>query len=128
MTANATGHRRHASRSARWRTWLPLRLPAHRASSATLAGAYPFLASAPLDRGTYVGTDAFTGGPFCFDPWTLYGEGLLTVSASSAGELDAACAATEAAAAQAMCEIRKLVGQQGQAFAAGALPLARGGM
>jgi len=54
--------------------------------------------------------------------------GLLTVSASSTGELDAACAATEAAAAQAMCEIRKLVGQQGQAFAAGALPLARGVM
>jgi len=58
--------------------WLPLRLPTHRASSATLAGAYPFLASAPLDRGAYVGTDAFTGGAFCFDPWTLYGEGLLT--------------------------------------------------
>lgn len=52
--------------------------------------------------------------------------GLLTVSASSAGDLDAACAATESAAAQAMCEIRRLVGQQGQAFAAGALPLARG--
>ena len=52
--------------------------------------------------------------------------GLLTVSASSAGQLDAACVATEAAAAQAMCELRKLVGQQGQAFAAGALPLARG--
>jgi type IV secretory pathway VirB4 component len=57
---------------------LPLRLPTHRASSATLAGAYPFLASAPLDRGVYVGTDAFTGGAFCFDPWGLYGEGLLT--------------------------------------------------
>ena len=70
--------RRLPSRPARWRTWLPLRLPAHRASSATLAGAYPFLASAPLDRGAYVGTDAFTGGAFCFDPWTLYGEGLLT--------------------------------------------------
>jgi hypothetical protein len=52
--------------------------------------------------------------------------GLLTVSASSVGELDAACTATEAAAAQAMCELRRLVGQQGQAFAAGALPLARG--
>lgn len=63
---------------ARWRTWLPLRLPAHRASSATFAGAYPFLAPAPLDRGVYVGADAFTGSAFCFDPWTLYGEGLLT--------------------------------------------------
>jgi hypothetical protein len=52
--------------------------------------------------------------------------GLLTVSAASPAELDAACAATESAAAQALCEIRRLVGQQGQAFAAGAVPLARG--
>lgn len=51
--------------------------------------------------------------------------GLLTVSAPTAKELDAACAATEAAAAQALCEIRKLVGQQASAFAAAALPLAR---
>lgn len=65
-------------RSDRWRTWLPLRLPSHRASSATLAGAYPFLAASPLDRGVYVGTDAFTGSVFCFDPWTLYAEGVLT--------------------------------------------------
>jgi type IV secretory pathway VirB4 component len=69
---------RRAVGPARWRTWTPLRLPPHRASSAALAGAYPFLATAPLDRGIYVGRDAFTGSPFCFDPWTLYGEGLLT--------------------------------------------------
>lgn len=52
--------------------------------------------------------------------------GLLTVSAPTMDELAAACAATESAAAQAMCEIRRLVGQQGQAFAAAALPFARG--
>lgn len=51
--------------------------------------------------------------------------GMLTVSAATPDELDAACVATETAAAQAMCEIRRLVGQQGQAFAAAALPLAR---
>ena len=51
--------------------------------------------------------------------------GLLTVTASSPEELAAACVATEAAAAQAMCELRKLVGQQSSAFACGALPLAR---
>ena len=58
------------------RCWLPLRLPAHRASSATLAGAYPFLAGprVPTD-GVYVGQDAFSGGPFCFDPWTWYAAG-----------------------------------------------------
>src|SRR4051794_39996055 len=37
------------------RCWLPLRLPAHRASSATLAGAYPFLAGPPAPAsGVYV--------------------------------------------------------------------------
>ncbi|NMR19197.1 ATP-binding protein [Cellulomonas fimi] len=50
----------------------------HRASSATLAGAYPFLTAPALDRGVLVGTDALTGGPFCFDPWDLYAAGELT--------------------------------------------------
>jgi hypothetical protein len=52
--------------------------------------------------------------------------GLITVSAVSRDGLEAACRATETAAAQAMCELRLLVGQQGQAHAAAALPLARG--
>lgn len=55
-----------------------LRLPAHRASSATLAGAYPFLTAGPCDLGVPVGLDALTGAPFCFDPWALYGSGELT--------------------------------------------------
>jgi hypothetical protein len=52
--------------------------------------------------------------------------GLITVTAPSAEELEVACIATEAAAAQAMCEVRRLVGQQAVAHAAAALPLARG--
>jgi len=52
--------------------------------------------------------------------------GLVTVTASTLDELDAACAATEAAAAQSLCEVRRLVGQQGLAHLAGAVPLARG--
>jgi type IV secretory pathway VirB4 component len=55
-----------------------LRLPAHRASSAVLAGAYPFLAPETPDRGVPVGADLFTGGLFCFDPWTAYADGDLT--------------------------------------------------
>jgi type IV secretory pathway VirB4 component len=58
--------------------WMPLRVAAHRASSATLAGAYPFLAALPPTEGVYVGVDAFSGAPFCFDPWTLYAAGALT--------------------------------------------------
>ena len=55
-----------------------LRLPAHRASSATLAGAYPFLAPAPMTTGVYIGPDALTGEAFGFDPWALYGDGVVT--------------------------------------------------
>lgn len=51
--------------------------------------------------------------------------GLLTVSAPDLDALDAACALTESAAAQAMCELRRLTGQQSAAFVAGALPLGR---
>lgn len=52
--------------------------------------------------------------------------GLITVSATSESELEQRCAALETAAAQAMCEVRRLFGQQGQAHLAAALPLARG--
>lgn len=52
--------------------------------------------------------------------------GLVTVTARSTEDLDAACAATEAAAAQALCELRRLVGQQASAHLAACVPLARG--
>jgi hypothetical protein len=51
--------------------------------------------------------------------------GLISVSAPTVDELDAAVAAVEQAAIQASCETRRLVGQQGQAFTAAALPLCR---
>ncbi|MES2093479.1 MAG: SCO6880 family protein [Actinomycetota bacterium] len=51
--------------------------------------------------------------------------GLLSVSARTADDLDAAVAAIEQAAIQASCETRLLVGQQAQAFTAAALPLCR---
>lgn len=57
----------------------PLRLPAHRATSDIVAGAYPFLAEAGLGSdGVYIGQDAWSGGGFCFDPWVLYDKGILT--------------------------------------------------
>lgn len=52
--------------------------------------------------------------------------GLLAVTAESLDGLHAARASVEQAAIQAGCELRLLVGQQAQAFAAAALPLARG--
>lgn len=63
---------------ARPQRWGRLRVPSHRASSATLAGAYPFLAPAPLTIGAPVGVDALTWEAFCFDPWALYAAGALT--------------------------------------------------
>jgi type IV secretory pathway VirB4 component len=55
-----------------------LRLQPHRASSAVLAGAYPFLAACPPQRGVPIGVDVLSGAPFAYDPWALYGEGWLT--------------------------------------------------
>ncbi|MEQ6902011.1 SCO6880 family protein [Nocardioides sp. YIM 152588] len=51
--------------------------------------------------------------------------GLVSVTADDIGELEQAVAALEQAAIQASCETRRLWGQQGQAFAAAALPLSR---
>jgi hypothetical protein len=52
--------------------------------------------------------------------------GLITVAAPDEATLAERCTAMETAAAQAMCEVHRLVGQQGVAFLAAALPLARG--
>jgi hypothetical protein len=55
------------------RTWRPLRVQAHRATSATLAAAYPFLAEAGLGgEGMLIGSDAFSRRAFVYDPWVLY--------------------------------------------------------
>ena len=47
-------------------------LPTHRATTAHLGAAYPWMAEAGLgSRGVYVGRDLY-GGAFCYDPWELY--------------------------------------------------------
>jgi hypothetical protein len=51
--------------------------------------------------------------------------GLLAVTAPTPDALDDACGQIESAAVQAMVDLRRLVGQQAEAFAAAALPLAR---
>ncbi|CAL8978617.1 hypothetical protein CELL_02912 [Cellulomonas sp. T2.31MG-18] len=72
MSARFRGH------PGRYSAGPALRLPAHRASSAVLAGAYPFLAPQSVDQGVPVGVDLLSGGPFCVDPWTQYADGTLT--------------------------------------------------
>jgi len=55
------------------------RVPSHRATSEVLAGAYPFLAETGLGSdGVFIGQDAWSGGGFCFDPWELYAQGVIT--------------------------------------------------
>ena len=56
-----------------------LRLPRHQDTSATLAGAYPFLAEGGLGSdGVFVGQDLYSGSSFVYDPWVLYARGLIT--------------------------------------------------
>ncbi|HLI55353.1 MAG TPA: ATP-binding protein [Acidimicrobiales bacterium] len=50
---------------------------AHRATTASLQAAYPFVSDAGPAGGPLLGRDVM-GGPFFFDPWELYHGGLLT--------------------------------------------------
>ncbi|QQT70792.1 ATP-binding protein [Brevibacterium casei] len=55
------------------------RLPRHQDTSATLAGAYPFLAEGGLGSdGVFVGQDLYSAGSFVYDPWVLYARGVIT--------------------------------------------------
>jgi hypothetical protein len=52
--------------------------PAHRATTAHLQAVYPFVSDGGLARsGPLVGRDLL-GSSFCFDPWDLYRDGILT--------------------------------------------------
>ena len=61
------------------RTPSRFRLPRHQDTSATLAGAYPFLAEGGLgSEGVFVGQDLYSGSSFVYDPWILYANGHIT--------------------------------------------------
>ena len=61
------------------RSYRRFRVPAHQDTSATLAGAYPFLAEGGLgSAGVFVGQDLYSGGSFVYDPWVLYQRGIIT--------------------------------------------------
>jgi type IV secretory pathway VirB4 component len=51
--------------------------PAHRSTTRHAQAIYPFIAPGGLGgRGVFIGRDS-GGGAFCYDPWVLYGDGLL---------------------------------------------------
>lgn len=61
------------------RTPARFRLPRHQDTSATLAGAYPFLAEGGLGAdGMFIGQDLYSGASFVYDPWVLYQRGIIT--------------------------------------------------
>ena len=51
--------------------------PGHRCTTRHAQAIYPFITAGGLSgRGVFVGRDS-SGGAFCYDPWVLYGEGVL---------------------------------------------------
>ncbi|MFD9206559.1 ATP-binding protein [Streptomyces sioyaensis] len=65
-----------------------LGLPAHRMTTATASGAYPFVAEGGLGaEGVFIGRDVHAEAAFCFDPFSLYGriEGFTNPNAVLAG-------------------------------------------
>jgi type IV secretory pathway VirB4 component len=51
--------------------------PGHRATTRHAQAIYPFIAPGGLGgRGVFIGRDS-SGGAFCYDPWVLYGDGML---------------------------------------------------
>src|SRR5579884_626060 len=51
--------------------------PGHRVTTRHAQAIYPFIAAGGLGgRGVFIGSDS-SGGAFCYDPWVLYGDGVL---------------------------------------------------
>ena len=51
--------------------------PGHRCTTRHAQAVYPFMAAGGLGgKGVFIGRDS-GGGAFCYDPWVLYGDGLL---------------------------------------------------
>jgi hypothetical protein len=61
------------------RSYRGFRVPTHQDTSATLAGAYPFLAEGGMgSAGVFVGQDLYSAASFVYDPWELYRQGVIT--------------------------------------------------
>lgn len=73
--AAARGERRpHAGR-----VLLRMRLPSHRATTANLQAAFPFIVETSLgSEGAFIGRETGSGASFVYDPWHLYQQQVIT--------------------------------------------------
>jgi hypothetical protein len=79
--AASAGFLPRAGEPGRWQLRQPgrVRLPKHQDTTATVAGASPFLTEGSLgSRGVFVGSNLYGGASFVYDPWVLYQEGRIT--------------------------------------------------
>jgi type IV secretory pathway VirB4 component len=61
------------------RALLPMRLPAHRATTANLQAVYPFIVETGMGSdGVYIGRETGSGASFVYDPWHLYKQQVIT--------------------------------------------------
>lgn len=64
--------------SLKWLDQTAIHVPPHRTTTAHLQAVFPLMYSPGLgNRGTYIGKEIM-GGSFCYDPWELYAQGVLT--------------------------------------------------
>ena len=79
LAAQGVGPRRGERRAHAGRVLLPMRLPAHRATTANLQAIYPFVVETGLGSdGVYIGREAGSGASFVYDPWHLYAQQVVT--------------------------------------------------
>ena len=76
---DAYGSSRGDRRPHAGRVLIPMRLPAHRTTTANLQAVYPFIVESGLGSdGAYVGREAGSGASFVYDPWHLYQQQVIT--------------------------------------------------
>jgi hypothetical protein len=76
---SAYGSARGDRRPRAGRVLLPMRLPAHRATTANLQAIYPFIVETGLGAdGVFIGRETGSGASFVYDPWHLYQQQVIT--------------------------------------------------
>jgi hypothetical protein len=76
---SAYGSARGDRRPRAGRVLLPMRLPAHRATTANLQAIYPFIVETGLGAdGVFIGRETGSGASFVYDPWHLYRQQVIT--------------------------------------------------